>query len=226
MSDVNSPTPADPAATPQPQPAPPVGGTPAYAPPVAPAKKSGVGRKIALAVVLIVAIAAGAFVFQLVKAGLSNVSADGDLKDAAFLYQSPAGDYSAQFPSKPVEASQPQTLGELSVTLKTATVESSKEFYTVQSVEFPPEALEQDFDTMLDNSVAGMTANVPGSTVENVEYSTLSGERSTTGQLLAPNSPPFTFAITVFEGSQYIVLYGGDDKEAAQAFLTSFTFTK
>ena len=237
MTDQNLP-PVGPPATPSTPVTPPPADAPpapaAYAPPVA-AKSN---RKLVITlvvvgvVVLLIALAAAITTFTVLSnLGKPDVStppaAGGDPETSETVtYTSSEFGYTAEFLGEPQEQEASQTVAGQEIKQIQAAWASGDKYMSTATNTFPEGILEQagEIDVVLENSVNGMVAAIPGAELIDSSDGTLDGEKSVQGSVDVGNGQTMLFVISIHDGVQYLLLSSGIDEGQHADFVDSFTF--
>lgn len=231
MTDQNLP-PVGPPATPQPTAATPA--PPAYTPPVAPKgnRKLVITLVVVGVVVVLLALAAAFTVFTLLnnvtKDVISNPDGSGGTSETTetVTYTSSEFGYTAEFLGEPKEQKASQTVEGQEIKQIQAAWASGDKYMSTATNTFPEGLLEQagELDVVLENSVNGMVAAIPGGELIDSRDSTLDGEQSVEGSVDVGNGQTMLFVISIHDGVQYLLLSSGISEGQHGDFVDSFTF--
>lgn len=231
MTDQNLP-PVGPTATPQPEAATPA--PPAYTPPVAPKsnRKLVITLVIVGVVVVLLALAAAFTVFSLLnnvtKDVISNPDSSGGTSETTetVTYTSSEFGYTAEFLGEPQEQEASQTVAGQEIKQIQAAWASGDKYMSTATNTFPEGLLEQagELDVVLENSVNGMVAAIPGAELIDSRDATLDGEQSVEGSVDVGNGQTMLFVISIHDGVQYLLLSSGISDGQHADFVDSFTF--
>ena len=249
MTDQNQPPvgpPVPPAGPPAPvQPAAP-GAPVTYAAPVAGAPAAAAPNRTKLIVTIVIigvvilglAIAAAAVAFNLVAgaarpggetppaAGSGGGSEEEPEAAETVTYTSSTFGYTVEFLGEPEEQSATQSVAGQEIEQIQAAYASGDTYMSAATNTFPEGLLEQagSTDVILENSVNGMVAAIPGAEVIESHDSTLDGEQSVAGSVDVGNGQVMSFVISIHDGVQYLLLSSGLDEAAHTSFVESFAF--
>ena len=236
MTDQNLPPVGPPAPPTTPATPPPAGAAPAaYAPPVAARsnRKLVITLVIVGVVVVIVALVAAILTFSLLSnigkpAGVTPPSAGGGTTETTdtVTYTSSEFGYTAEFLGEPQEQEASQTVAGQEIKQIQAAWASGDKYMSTATNTFPEGLLEQagEIDVVLENSVNGMVAAIPGAKLIDSRDSTLDGEQSVEGSVDVGNGQTMLFVISIHDGVQYLLLSSGIEDAQHTAFVDSFTF--
>lgn len=135
-------------------------------------------------------------------------------------YESSEFGYSVVFPAEPEESSQTFPVGDVELTLNSVVWQEGQQTLIANATRYPAEML-TDTDTMLEGSVDGAIANVPGAELVSDEQIDLAGMPARKIVATAP-AGEVRLIIAIETDVQYQLLAANTDEATAEAFFASF----
>jgi hypothetical protein len=137
------------------------------------------------------------------------------------------GGFSIELPGEPVAGTQSRPVGADTMEIKTFTLSTEKESYTITYSDFPPEAIQSDANTMLEGALGGVSAQ---GTLVNHKTITVDGSPGIEGEFEVPGIG-YSWYKGVFVGERlYQLIFIAQNKDVsaqdARRFLDSFKLTQ